>query len=437
VPDGSALQPVLQTIHEVMAAPSRRAGVEAPFDPSTSPLHGRPIFIVGAPRSGTTWLHQMLSTHPDVATAGEAHVFCEGVSALLRNHEDPRPKMMLSTWVTRGELVAMIRRLLDDVFETMRVHARPEATRILDKSPNHIPYAADLAEVYPDAAFVHIIRDARDSVSSQRDLWGAWDRASREWETAGRRWVASVEDNRRHLSHLRYHEVVYEDLVRDPVARLAGVFDAVGLEHHPDFVTQVVEFCRAPINVRPSDARVGVRKWDDMDPIGERDIVRVAGDLMVGLGYLDDGERQTILRRRSLRDAPVFVRDRSGRAVRGARSRAGAAVADLRRRGPSPGDRRALAERLAAALVAGDVDAAAVLLGDRCALEEGDRGVTGRGAVAARLVELDRGGRVVESRADERAASVHVITPDGGHLLHRVFGDGDRASRIVVQGAHA
>lgn len=396
---------VRETIHELHARAAARHAAVAPFDPSSSPLHERAIFVVGAPRSGTTWLHQLLAVHPDVATGGEAHVFCEGVAALFENHDDPDAHMKLSTWVARPELQRLVRQLVDGIFTTLRDAVRPDARFVLDKTPNHVPYARTLAEVYPDAAFVHIVRDARDSVSSQHDLWGSWDAQSRAWGAAGRAWRASVEDAREHLSHLRYHEVRYEDLVASPEAGLARILDLIGLDHDDAYVAEAVAFGRAPINVRASDPRVGVRKWKDMDPLAEREVVRAAGDLLVELGYLTPAERSSILARRTWRDA-----------LDAGRSLAGRGAAEVRRRRARAAESASAARRAAVReVVRGVVDDA----------------VAGR-AAPAELADL-RGGRVVELSADEKAGSADVVTADGRRLLVRCFvGDG-RVERIVVQ----
>lgn len=429
------LRPVRETLHELMGRPAERAVAGAPFDPSDSRLHRKNIFIVGVPRSGTTWLHQMLSTHPDVATAGEAHIFCEGVSALLRNHDNPDANMFLSTWVSRAELLTLIRELTDGVFETARRANRPEATHVLDKTPNHEQYAAHLAEVYPDAAYVHIIRDARDSVSSQRDLWGGWNEAARVWSIAAQKWRAGIEDNRTHLRGDRYHEVLYEDLVREPVVKLGEVFDAVGLEHDPSFDEQVVEFCRAPINVRPSDTRVGVRKWAAMDPIGEREIVREVGDLMIELGYLTDEERRDIVARRSWRDVPTSADKAARRVSRAARRRVAEAITNARQTGPVPAEMRRYGNALGQAVVRGEASRVVQLLAPHVSLTEDRHAQTaGADAVAARLLEIANGGRVATVQADAKAASVHLITADGLHRHLRTFGDATRASRLVLQG---
>ncbi len=293
-------EPVHETLYELFERlrAQNTDPAAAPFDPATSPLHRRAVFLVGAPRSGTTWLHQLLATHPDVATAGESHLFCEGLGELLTNHDDPDPYMKLDTWVGRGELVTLIRGLVDGLFLRMQARARAGATRVLDKTPNHVPHAARLAEVYPDAAFVHIIRDGRDAAASAQDLW-SFDES---WRTHGRvaaRWREAVVDVRTHLAGRWYHEVRYEDLVADTPHHLAAILRHLELEHDDTFVTEAASFGRTPVNVRPSRSEVGIRKWGDLDHDLEREIVVAAGDLLVELGYLDPDERDAILARRA------------------------------------------------------------------------------------------------------------------------------------------
>lgn len=424
------VRPVHETINELHRRATEREGTVAPFDPATSALHGKAIFIVGAPRSGTTWLHQLLATHPDVATGGEAHIFCEGLSALFDNHAGADPNMGLSTWLTRPELVALARALVDGVFTTMRDAVRPGATRILDKTPNHVPYAAHLAEVYPDASFVHIIRDARDSVSSQHDLWSSWDSRVAGWDHAARAWRVAVEDARTHLGALHYHEVRYEDLMRDTEPRFAEILAAVDLDHDDAFVSEAVDFCRAPINVRASDARVAVRKWSDIDPIAERAIVRAAGALMVDLGDLAPAERDRILARTTWRDT-----------VERARSAATDAVTSIRRRRASASQRDAVAHRARLrstatatieAALAGDTARLLPLLASDVQVDGGGAQRSGREAAAAELARL-HAGRLIAVTADDRAAAVTVIGSEGARHLCQVFVEGEHVTRLVLQ----
>ena len=406
------------------------------FDPAASPLHGRAVFLVGSPRSGTTWLHQLLAVHPSIATSGESHVLCEGLGTLFENHDDADPYMNLSTWVSRAELVGLARQLVDGLFLTVRDRARPGATHVLDKTPDHRPHAALLGEVYPDASFIHIIRDGRDVAASAHDLWAGWGGTYRRIDGAAAVWADAVTDIRRHLSGLRYHEVRYEDLVADPARELTAVLDAIGLPHDRAFVEAAVSFGQAPINVRPSDTRVGARKWDDLAPDAERAIVATAGDLLVELGYLDEGQRARALAVRTpaivRRDVAVAARRlaaaarrRSRRFVEGRRRRAQVEqVEEVRRAG----------RRLANALTTGEGEVAPLLV--RHVRLEGHDGMVevGRDAVERSLLAT-RGWRVVAVDADRRACGVQLVGGDGQRRLHRYFVTRGTITRIVVQGA--
>ncbi|WP_436793936.1 sulfotransferase family protein [Actinospongicola halichondriae] len=292
----SSLTPDLRTIYEVVTRPSQRSTT---FAPEQSPLHERMVFVVGAPRSGTTWLQQLLAVHPAIATSGESHVFCEGIQAILDNFAEPDETMMLSTWVDEGELTSLCRTFADGVFAAMRDGSRPDATHILDKTPNHRLQSAVQARLYPDATYIHIVRDGRDSAGSSHSMW---KRFSNEYGSASRAaavWGDAVRDVRTHLSGLRYVEVRYEELLDDVEGGLAALYDHIGLPHDPALVAAAAEFGRAPINVSPSSVAIGQRKRSG-NPVIDRAVARVAGDVLVDLGYSTaaDVDRDTRIRTR-------------------------------------------------------------------------------------------------------------------------------------------
>lgn len=411
------MEPTAATLHELIDRVRDRAG--APFRPEDSPLHGRCIFVVGAPRSGTTWLHQLLAQHPDVATAGESHIFADGVSHLLENHRDPDPWMHLSTWLPASELETLVRALCDGVFERLREAQDPSAARVLDKSPNARPYAADLARIYPDATFIHIVRDARDMAGSARDLWG-WSERFAAWEQAATTWVDAVQDNRDHLGALNYLEIRYEDLLVDTVPRLTAILDFAALDHDPAFVEEVVAFGRAPVNVRPSDTRIGVAKWQGTDRDAERRVVRIAGGLLVDLGYLSEAERRDLLAGTTAREAWS-----DGRTVaRGVWRRATGVVRDRRE--------QTLARRRYAVREVGGAVAEAVLSGDRSRLAGATiETAAGTGSVAD--LHLGAGATITTTAADDQACLVQFRTSGGARVLHRYFIEDGRVTRVVVQ----
>ncbi|HVT76367.1 MAG TPA: sulfotransferase, partial [Acidimicrobiales bacterium] len=317
-----------ESIYDAFADPAQRS---ATFDPATSPLYQRLAFVVGAPRSGTTWLQQLLYVHPDVATGGESHLFCEGLPALFANFEHPNGMSHLSTWVARPELVTAARAFCDHVFETQRAATRPDARMVLEKTPNHRLQAALQAALYPDAHYVHIIRDGRDATASQRELWGATDAEFADADRSAAAWAASVRDVRAHFGSLAYLELRYEDVVADTPGALARIFDHLGLASDDALCAAAAEFGRAPVHTSPQSPGVGVRKHAG-DALAERAVAVAAGDLLVELGYATAEEVRAAAAQR-----PRPPRRRLGR----------------RRGGDDDGTVRRVADDVAAGLVAG------------------------------------------------------------------------------------
>ncbi len=117
----------------------------------------RPIIIVGAPRSGTTILYRLLRAHPDLCDVPEPRIAWrygnDGKSDLLRP-EDARP-----------EVIAYINRWFEAQLEGSG------ANRIVEKTPSNSIRMGFVNAVFPDACFVHILRDGVDSILSIRASW--------------------------------------------------------------------------------------------------------------------------------------------------------------------------------------------------------------------------------------------------------------------------
>jgi hypothetical protein len=201
-----------------------------------SPLRDRVIFVEGAPRSGTTWLVTLLATHPDIAgVAAESHLFDFGVDRLFDNfeHRDPN-RHGLSRFLEREALVDLVRDLCDGIFLAMRsgVSPGPDAPGfIVEKTP--IADGVDgldlprKRECYPDAWYIHIVRD-RDAVakSLMRAPWSP----DHTYEACAAVWDRTVGGARATLGDLpRYRELSYEDLRADPAEATRGLFEWLGV----------------------------------------------------------------------------------------------------------------------------------------------------------------------------------------------------------------
>lgn len=212
----------------------------------------RTLFIVGCPRSGTTWVQLLLARHPEVATAPETQIVAYYLSHFRRQWEHER------RGAERQQGAAGLSRLLDeDGFrELCRLNVQhvleriaatsPGASLVVEKSPLHAVHAEFIHGLLPDAYFLHVIRDPRDTVASLLAAGRSWGRdwAPRNPTDAARFWVRQVTGGRR-VARLtdRYREVRYEALLADPVAELEEILAWLDLSGDRAFCEAAVAAC--------------------------------------------------------------------------------------------------------------------------------------------------------------------------------------------------
>ena len=214
--------------------------------------HARPVFILGCPRSGTTLLQLMLHSHPRIAVPTETKFVlpaytrrCEfGDLAVSEN------RRALADWITRDrstkfrnlgldaaetadEIVAGPPTLGSAVGTVFRAYAcRFGKPRWGDKRPSYFRYAAPLLRMFPDAQFVHLVRDGRDCVASLLEM--PW--YDQDIYHAISAWREAVDRGRRLAGRLgpdSYYEMQYERLVADPVDELTRLCGFLGEDFDP------------------------------------------------------------------------------------------------------------------------------------------------------------------------------------------------------------
>lgn len=197
-------------------------------------MRERVIFVQGAHRSGTTWLVSLLATHPEIAgVEAESHLFDFGVDRLLDNFEGRHNLPGLQSYLDRDELIDLIRDLCDGVLTAMRSHVSVGAAPpfMVEKTPiASATGGLDLArkrECYPDAWYIHIVRD-REAVA--RSLMRAPWTTDRSHDACAGLWDRAVGNVRATLGDLpRYREVSYEELRADPAAACGALFSWLGV----------------------------------------------------------------------------------------------------------------------------------------------------------------------------------------------------------------
>jgi len=232
-----------------------------------------PILIVGARRSGTTLLRAILSQHPDLLVHPAEPQFIldlyrrfgrcvynvpEAV-AYVRDHPHRAPA--ISSWALENayreckqlSLQEFVRRYL-----WLWVSKERQQKRAVLKDPYFIRHLDLMFELFPAATFIHIVRDPRANVSSQR---ARWSRAT-TWECL-RWWRDAVRAGHR-LARQQPHrciELRYEDLITTPEQTLRPLCRFL----HVPFLSELLEFELETISFVPGKEPEPVR-FTRLDP---------------------------------------------------------------------------------------------------------------------------------------------------------------------------
>lgn len=271
-------------------------------------LPERPIFIVGHPRSGTTLLRFMLSSHPRIHIPEETGF----VPFLVKDvHARLTVKQARRLLERMGKLNYLWDDLVDDVPAFYDSLTEPTLSHLLDalyrekgashgasrwgdKTPTYVTHIPLLNELFPTAQFVHVIRDGRDATLSALDKWPERRRYMDNYYLL-RNWVRNVRAGRRDGSALGpgcYLEVRYERLVQHPQDVLEKILAFLHEELHPamlDHTRLARELGPGPqdhVEVQQPISTTSVQRWKrEMKPFDQKLANRIAGELLGELGY--------------------------------------------------------------------------------------------------------------------------------------------------------
>jgi len=186
-----------------------------------------PVFIVGMPKSGTTLVEQILSSHASVHGAGEVEAFggvYHSIAEQLK-HAGPRPECM--SLIDKKMVEEYSARYLQE----LTLHC-PTATRITDKQPGNFVRIGLIKTLFPDARIVHCQRNPLDNCISLFFHCFKPLTCSFELTELGQYYL----DHQRLMSHWQnlfpgeIFTVRYEELVVDQEKVSKQLIDYLGLE---------------------------------------------------------------------------------------------------------------------------------------------------------------------------------------------------------------
>jgi len=207
-----------------------RAGVRA-----DSP---QPVFIVGFPRSGTTMIEQMLSSHPRISAGDELPIINELTTLAPRLLDSPMayPEALADLWL--GDKAAGLDLVRDYYLQRARqLGAMADgADWFTDKMPLNETHLGLIALIFPQAPIIHLIRHPLDVVlSAFANPMTHGFNCGMELATIARHYVlvmGLVEHYRREMP-LRYRPIRYEDVVDNPELALRDMLALIGAPYDP------------------------------------------------------------------------------------------------------------------------------------------------------------------------------------------------------------
>jgi LPS sulfotransferase NodH len=205
------------------------------------------IYIIGSPRSGTTWLQAMIGAHPKVTTTMELTMFTTYIKPLVDSWEQEMRPIETGKW-RRGLPVLWTREEFRDFLVSFLERAyisllkkNPQATHILDKNPVNSQMVEQIHWLVPKARFVHIIRDGRDVAISMVAARKSMGFGTDTIHASAHQWKDMLKAARKGQQYAgQYLEIRYEDLLAEPEAQMSRVFDFCGLSVTPAEIADIV-----------------------------------------------------------------------------------------------------------------------------------------------------------------------------------------------------
>jgi len=229
------------------ASPAFVQGEKGPRDWIDVP----PVFIVGCPRSGTTLLRLMLSTHSRISISSEGAYIYRLRSRFISYGDLSDPghlkalyKELLPlledekflSFPSFDQLCDWVREFGADLHSIITFYGTWEARALGkerlawwgDNAPYHVYHVPFFNHLFPDSKFIFMIRDPRDVYASSKAALGySVDNAVEAWEKS----LLDGALAESHLGSARVRQLKYEDLVTAPRVRLQDLCAFLGVDY--------------------------------------------------------------------------------------------------------------------------------------------------------------------------------------------------------------
>lgn len=255
------------------------------------------IFIIGCPRSGTSALSWALAEHPALWTSAESDILLYLLQKpwFFEHYQRAIASQQNRVWLVKhkvsyAEFASYIGKGFDLMFRS-----RSGGKIWIDATPAYTNVVSELMVYFPQAKFIHIIRDGRAVVNSM--LASGFPGAEfNDFELACKAWVHYVTKGlaimRKFPDHV--HEVRNENLVSNPEKEFELIYNFLGLEpcSESTIFIRTKRINSSYLNVEKNDIRkakdpslMPKDPWKNWPAKDRKLFIKIAGETMTVLGY--------------------------------------------------------------------------------------------------------------------------------------------------------
>jgi len=265
------------------------------------------VFIIGSRRSGTTWTLWLLSNHPSMVGVQHTNLIDafkkidkwwkdeERIHNTIISGGSEKSKKNLKDFISSDGFYSQCSQIINMVF-SRAFNEKKQAKIVVESQPENIDNLDLLMNLFPDAYYLHIIRDPRSVFSSWKTIATTWSNAdvfkthpvefSKRWRedvTTGRSFADKAEN---------YLEIKYEELQSDGISVLQNVYEWLKIDSSSEIATEAIDACeiqklRKKANMPKGFFRKGLSDgWkSELSASDIKSVEYLLADVMDDLGY--------------------------------------------------------------------------------------------------------------------------------------------------------
>lgn len=207
------------------------------------------VFLVGPPRSGSSWLQKMLGTHSAIGTVQESHLFNHFLAPALDawdhlvEFDDGRGGIGLPAYMKQDKFDQLLGEFAISAFSQVPEYSEKV---FLEKTPDHIRHLDHIQRLFPKAKIIILLRKPEDVIESMLNAGESWGknwapnstiRAIRQYRYFVKKFDINITQQREPLIYV----CRYEELKSNTREVIADILSFLNLECNEEIVRTLIE----------------------------------------------------------------------------------------------------------------------------------------------------------------------------------------------------